>query len=200
MWSAQMDLFPGATLAPTLYGFGDDIRQWATAVLASARGERLIVVGCSVGGSCALEIAALAPERVAALVLIGTKAEHRPEPDLHHTALDTIHRAGLEAAWDTYWAPLFSRDVALRVVAEAKRVTLRQSPQNIARGVGVFHTRPSRQDVLSTFPRPITIVTGADDVAPGPGTSARQAQLARAGASTSSPAVGITFRSNVPKP
>jgi pimeloyl-ACP methyl ester carboxylesterase len=50
-------------------------------VLRLAKGDRLIVVGCSVGGSCALELAVAAPDRIAALVLIGTKAERRP--DLH---------------------------------------------------------------------------------------------------------------------
>jgi pimeloyl-ACP methyl ester carboxylesterase len=108
MWASQMDLLPGAVWAPTLYGLGDSIEAWAAAVLQQVPCERLIVAGCSVGGSCALEVAALAPERVAALVLIGAKAGHRPEPALRDTALALLQGEGVEAAWARYWAPLFS--------------------------------------------------------------------------------------------
>ena len=88
MWAGQMDLLPESTYAPTLYGFGNTVEAWANEVLQLATNDRLIVVGCSVGGSCALEVAVTAPERVAALVLIGTKAKHDPDPALHASARD----------------------------------------------------------------------------------------------------------------
>ncbi|MGR9431330.1 alpha/beta fold hydrolase [Rhizobium leguminosarum] len=72
-----MELLPGATYAPTLYSFGDRIESWAEKALALTTAKRLVVVGCSVGGSCALEVAALAPDRVAALVLIGKDGSTR---------------------------------------------------------------------------------------------------------------------------
>ena len=34
MWAGQMDLLPGASIAPTLYGLGDTVEEWAAAVLA----------------------------------------------------------------------------------------------------------------------------------------------------------------------
>ena len=77
MWAGQQQVLPGSTYAPTLYPLGDNIEAWAAAVLKLAKGDRLIAVGCSVGGSCALELAVAAPDRIAALVLIGTKAGHR---------------------------------------------------------------------------------------------------------------------------
>lgn len=181
MWANQIDLLPADTVAPSLYRFGDRIESWAASALAEARGNRLVVVGCSVGGSCALEIAALAPGRVAALVLIGTKAVHRPDPALRDAALRTIATGGLEAAWDAHWAPLFSPRADPEVVAQARALALRQSPDELARGITAFHTRPSRQQVLMDLACPIVIITGADDVAPGPATSARQAALARQG-------------------
>jgi hypothetical protein len=51
-----MQLLPDATYEPTLYSLGDRIESWAVEALALAKGNRLIVVGCSVGGSCVLEI------------------------------------------------------------------------------------------------------------------------------------------------
>jgi pimeloyl-ACP methyl ester carboxylesterase len=181
MWRAQQQLLPGATCAPTLYPLGDSVAAWAAAALGIAQGDRLVVVGCSVGGSCALELAALAPDRVAALVLIGTKAEHRPDPALHASALRTLADAGLAEAWRIFWAPLFSRATENRVVDDAKRIMLRQSPLDIARGVTAFHSRRSRGHVLATFARPVVVVTGADDVAPGLGVSQAQADRAPRG-------------------
>jgi pimeloyl-ACP methyl ester carboxylesterase len=181
MWAAQTQLLPGSTYAPTLYPFGDSIEAWAAAALKVAEGDRLIVVGCSVGGSCALELALAAPHRVAALVLIGTKAAHRPDPALRASALKTLQEKGIEAAWEVFWAPLFSPSTNSEVIGDAKRIMLRQSPRDVARGVSAFHSRPSREQVLSAFPRQVIIVTGGDDVAPGPETSAAQACSAQDG-------------------
>lgn len=178
MWAKQMQLLPDATYAPTLYSLGDRIESWAAEALALAKGNRLIVVGCSVGGSCALEIAALAPDRVAALVLIGTKANRRADPSSHASALEILRVKGLETAWRTMWEPLFSGKAPLSAITEGKRITMLQSIEDVTRGVTVFHTRPSRDQLLSTFPRPVIVVTGSDDITPGPQSSARQADLA----------------------
>jgi pimeloyl-ACP methyl ester carboxylesterase len=173
-----MKLLPGSTYAPTLYPLGDSIEAWATEALKLVQGDRLIVVGCSVGGSCALEVAVAAPDRVAAVVLIGTKAKHRPDPARHASVLETLQERGLEEAWRVLWEPLLSNAASSQAISEAKRIALCQSPHEVARGVSVFHSRPSRDQFLSTFPNPIIVVTGADDSAPGPKTSAAQAGLA----------------------
>lgn len=181
MWVNQMGLLPGAIYAPTLYPFGDSIEAWAAKALALTKGNRLIVVGNSVGGSCALEVAALAPDRVAALVLIGTKANRRPDPEFLASALETICEKGLETAWREMWEPLFSDKTSPRAVGDAKHIALLQSPEDVSRGVAIFHTRPSRDDVLSTFPRPVIVVTGSADIAPGVKTSEKQAKMAQHG-------------------
>ena len=181
MWAGQQQLLPGSTYAPTLYPLGDSIEAWATAVLRIVKGDRLIVVGCSVGGSCALELAVAAPDRIAALVLIGTKAARRPDPAHHASVLETLQENGLEEAWNVMWAPLFSRSASARAINEAKLIALRQSPLDVARGVTVFHTRPSRDQLLSELRCPVIVVSGADDVAPGPEVSKAQADCARLG-------------------
>jgi pimeloyl-ACP methyl ester carboxylesterase len=181
MWAGQQQLLPGSTYAPTLYPLGDSIEAWAAAVLEMVKGDRLIVVGCSVGGSCALELAVAAPERIAALVLIGTKAERRPDPAHHASVLQTLQENGLEQAWNIMWAPLFSPSASARTIGDAKLITLRQSPKDVARGVTVFHTRPSRGHVLSAVRCPVIVVTGAEDVAPGPEVSKAQADCAQHG-------------------
>jgi pimeloyl-ACP methyl ester carboxylesterase len=181
MWARQRELVPGATYAPTLYAFGDSLEAWAPAALEQVKEDRLIVVGCSVGGSCAIEVAVAAPDRVAALVLIGTKASHRPDPALHSSALSMLHASGVEEAWAVFWAPLFARSASSEVVSEAKRIALDQLPRDVARGVTAFHTRPSRDQFLETSTVPVIMVTGADDRAPGLKLSATQANLASQG-------------------
>lgn len=181
MWESQMHLLPGLTYAPTLYSLGESIEEWAAHALELVQGNRLIVVGCSVGGSCALEVAALAPDRIAALVLIGTKARHRPEPAFHSSALQLLREQGPQSAWEAYWAPLFSRSTDRQIVEAAKAKTLRQSSQDLTHGVTVFHTRPSRDDVLESLPKPILIISGEDDIAPGVKTNLMQVKQAQHG-------------------
>ncbi|MDA1101925.1 MAG: alpha/beta hydrolase [Proteobacteria bacterium] len=181
MWANQMDLFPGPTYAPTLYGLGNTVEAWAAEVLRLATNDQLVVVGCSIGGSCALEVAAIAPERVAALVLIGTKAKHRPDRSLHASALDLIESKGIDQAWARYWAPLFSNSADPGVVEAAKKTALSQRSQDIARGVTAFHSRQTRDRLVSECQSPIIVVTGEDDVAPGPKASAELAASAQQG-------------------
>jgi pimeloyl-ACP methyl ester carboxylesterase len=184
----------GSTCTPTLYPFGDSIEARAAAALKLAKGDRLVVAGCSVGGSCALELAVAAPDRVAALVLIGTKAAHRPDPALHASALATLQEKGLEEAWQVFRAPLFSRTADSQMIGDAKLIMLRQSPLDIARGVTAFHGRPSRDQFLSACPCPVIVVTGADDVAPGPKVSKAQADSAQHGRCISSRNAATTCR------
>ncbi|OEC93589.1 alpha/beta hydrolase [Rhizobium sp. YK2] len=181
MWDAQLDLLPGATYAPTLYGFGDRVEDWAAEALKLPTGNKLIVVGCSVGGSCALEVAALAPERIAGLVLIGTKATRRLDSAFHATAVKTLREQGLEVAWREWWEPTFSPTASPNVIAEARQILMRQPLKDVVRGVEAFHTRHSREDVLSTFSGPTYIVTGAEDVLPGLATSSKQVEIAQKG-------------------
>lgn len=181
MWREQENLLPRACLAPTLYGLGETLEDWATAVLGKAQGRRLIVVGCSIGGSCALEIAAMAPDRVAALILIGTKAAHAPDPALRDAALAMIATEGLDAAWRAYWAPLFAPSTRPAILESARTIALRQRAEDVARGVRAFHSRISREQVLATFPGPITMASGSLDTMPGPQRSRLQAQAAPLG-------------------
>ncbi|KEQ08968.1 hypothetical protein GV67_10710 [Pseudorhizobium pelagicum] len=181
MWAAQRHLLPNSSYAPTLYGFGQSAEEWAAEALSIVKGKRLIVVGCSVGGSCALEVAALAPDRVAALILIGTKARHRPDPEFREFALEEIAKGDRSGAWATFWEPLFSKKADPTVIDAARQAYVRLPKQDILRGVNVFHTRRSRDDTLAAFPGPVVFVSGAEDIAPGPEKTAAQALTAQDG-------------------
>ncbi len=181
MWNLQRGLSGIKSYAPTLYGFGNTVSDWAQAALDLVEEPKVIVVGCSVGGSCALEIAHLAPQRVAALVLVGTKADITLQPEFLASALDTLLSMPPEAAWIRFWRPLIC-EKSPRFASEALRwIFDRQSPDDLARGITAFHTRPSRKETLGSYDGEIVMVSGENDVAPGPLVSRRQAEAAQHG-------------------
>lgn len=181
MWRWQNELLEGRTHAPTLYGFGDTLSNWADAVLSEISAERLIVVGNSVGGSVGLEMAAQAPNRVAALILVGAKAGHRADPGLQQEALDLLSNSGVEAAWSKYWAPLFSTYASSAPREEAKNIAAKLSVAKISCGVNAFHTRQPRNELLEELDCPVICVMGEHDVVPGLKTMRAQAKAARNG-------------------
>jgi pimeloyl-ACP methyl ester carboxylesterase len=74
----------------------------AVAVLDAAGLERPVVVACSMGGRTAIDLALARPDRVAALVLIGTAVRGAPYPDLEEgpTAELNARIESAEAAGD----------------------------------------------------------------------------------------------------
>jgi pimeloyl-ACP methyl ester carboxylesterase len=163
MWRDLRDLIPGGTLAPTLYRLGDSIGQWAARVLEQAGQGPLVVVGCSMGGSCALEMAQQAGDRIAALVLIGTNPGHRPEPDQRDGFLATLREGGAAAIWNAMVAQFFGPDADPVVVASARAAALDQHPADLARAVTAFHSRPDLTGVLQGWQRRVTVVVGDQD-------------------------------------
>jgi 3-oxoadipate enol-lactonase len=96
MWDDQVGAFAGAgwtVIRPDLPGFGETplpdgpVATWATLrdLLDRLGVERAAVVGCSLGGRAAVDLALAAPGRVRALVLVGSALAGRrfEEPALH---------------------------------------------------------------------------------------------------------------------
>ena len=152
--------------APTMYPLGESLEAVARAVLDLTGGGRLIVIGNSIGGSVALEVASAAPDRVEHLVLIGTKAGHRPEPHYRDWALDLLASDGVGAAWDQIWEPLFGPATRRSVVEEARGRALAMPPDVLAAGIVLFHSRRDLGHVIDEWPQPITVVAGSHDGAP----------------------------------
>lgn len=153
-------------VAPTLYSVGDSLAGWATAALDMVEPGDLIVVGNSVGGSCALEVANLAPTRVRAMVLIGAKAGVRPEPAFRDEAVRTLREEGVDAAWDRYWAPLFAPGADPEVVARSRTIARGIGIEHHVNGVCAFHNREDRAALLAELDVPVTIVRGQHDRIP----------------------------------
>ncbi len=173
----QRGVLPERTYAPDLYDFGSSLQLWAEHCLKHVPTNRFVVAGCSVGGSCALEILRLAPERVAATVLIGTKARHDPNPAYAVETRNVIENQGVEAAWKLFWEPLFELPNHSDARNRSKAIALDQSPSELINGVAAFHSRASREGVVKNCTSPIHVVSGELDEYPGTGYSRRLAAL-----------------------
>jgi len=177
----QRGMFPYKTYAPTLYQFGSCLKSWAKRALDLIAHDKIIAVGCSVGGSCALEITALAESRVEALVLIGTKAAHNPDPEMHSCLVESVRSKGTESAWHEIWEPHFYNTTNERTFDKARGIAIKQQEAQLICGLSAFHTRPDRKDFVASLDIPIHVVSGDHDVLPGPKKSADLAALAPKG-------------------
>lgn len=152
--------------APALYSAGDDIIRWAEAALDVVGDGPVVIVGNSIGGSCAIEVTRLAPTKVKALVLCGSTPGHRPEPSLRDEALRVLARDGMTAAWERYWRPLFGPNAPAEIIQRGWRSASAQGEDAIAEGVRAFHGRPDREAFLSSWSGPVFVVSGEYDINP----------------------------------
>lgn len=166
MWHQVAEGLQYEVVAPDLYQLGPTLQDWAQGVLDLVGRGPLAVVGNSVGGSCAIEVARLAPGAVRHLILIGAKPGHRPDPAYRDAAVRLLETAGIEAAWSRYWAPLVGPTAPADVAESIRRIALAQSIEDLVRGVRVFHGRTDRSAFLSSWTGPVTVVSGEHDLAP----------------------------------
>jgi pimeloyl-ACP methyl ester carboxylesterase len=110
MWERQAStLDDHDVIAPRLYGRGRTMAAWADSVACEVEGE-LALVGASMGGYCALALAARAPERVRGLLLVGS----RPDADSDERragraeTIDLIRREGADGLWRSMLPKLFA--------------------------------------------------------------------------------------------
>ena len=171
MWDAVQSTFSDA-FVPTLYKLGGSVQEWADSILDECSDGELLVVGNSVGGSCALEVARAAPDRVRGVVLVGAKVDVRRDLRLRDEAVGLLRRDGAAAAWDRYWKPLFGANALSEVVAGARRLALEQDVGDLVTGVRAFHDRRDHSEWLATWSGRLVTVTGAEDRTPTPRTAA----------------------------
>lgn len=171
MWETTQPLLYDA-FAPTLYGLGNSLQEWAVAVLDHCEGEELIVVGSSVGGSCALEIARASPDQVRGIVLVGAKASVRRDPVAREVIVRALQDDGIHAAWARYWAPLFSSTADAETLAAARRLALEQDVDDLIRGVRALPDRRDQAEFVSAWAGHLVVVSGARDRTPTPAAAA----------------------------
>ena len=161
MWAAGAE-------APRLYGLGRSMDDWGDAVLEAYPG-RLILVGASMGGYAALAAARRAPERLAGLLLVGS----RPEPDTperYAKRAETIAIArerGGEGVWEAMRESLFTEDSDPDVVACARELALGRNEEELVTALEAIRDRPDSTDAYRALgDRALTLVGDRDPFVP----------------------------------
>jgi pimeloyl-ACP methyl ester carboxylesterase len=162
MWEKQLSIAPGRSVAPTLYGFGDSLEDWAARSLEAVGTRPTIAIGASMGGSCAIEMARQAPEQIAGLVLVGAKAGHRPEPTARDAYIDTLRTDGVKGMWREI-SDWFSPTISQHVVDRIASIAFAQKADDLITAVRVFHGRPDLEYVVAQWEKPLLVVCGEKD-------------------------------------
>jgi pimeloyl-ACP methyl ester carboxylesterase len=161
-------MWDGGVAAPRLYGLGRSMDDWADAVLDSHSG-RLILVGSSMGGYAALAAARRAPERLAGLLLVGS----RPEPDTPERfakRAETIAIAqehGAEGVWQAMRKTLFDESSDPDVVARARELAHDRTEDELVTALEAIRDRPDSTDAYRELgDRAFTVVGDHDPFVP----------------------------------
>ncbi len=141
------------------------VDEAATRILASLP-ECFIAVGFSLGAIVALELAARAPERVTAMVLIAGNARNVPETDhpARRTAVLGVEPGALvgQNLWSrsVHPANLGRRDVQDLVVAMARSCP----PGTAERQTEIALSRSDSRSRLASLTMPVLILSGSNDM------------------------------------
>ena len=169
MWEPQLGALGDETSAPTLYDFpGETMDAWAEAVLDLVAGK-VVLVGASMGGYCALAAARRAPDRVAGVVLVGSRADPDPPErrEGREAQLRAIAEGGATALWEAMAPSLFSPGVDPAVLERARSLALEQHADGLARAVRAIRDRVDTRDVWARLAdRSLAIFGELDPIAP----------------------------------
>ncbi|WP_270937085.1 bifunctional 3-oxoadipate enol-lactonase/4-carboxymuconolactone decarboxylase PcaDC [Falsiroseomonas oryzae] len=139
--------------------------QDALALLDALGVERAHVVGLSIGGRIALQMAAEAPDRVASLLLMDTAAEF-PPPEAWQQRIDTVLAQGCAALVDTVM-PRWVCDPSLASSHGLRRMLLNTDPQGYAGSAAALRDARAA-DIAGRIACPTTVVVGDRDIATPP--------------------------------
>ncbi len=178
MWKGQLQaLGDRPTLAPHFPGFGGrapgsaDLAAFARAVLEdmdAAGIPRAVVVGLSMGGYTAFRLQAIAPERVAGLVLADTRAGADDEAGRakRTTQAERARREGLGWLADTMLPGLLGETTRRErpdVVAAVGSLIAQADAEGVARALEAMRGRPDSSADLPKIRVPVLVLVGEED-------------------------------------
>jgi pimeloyl-ACP methyl ester carboxylesterase len=157
-------MWPAGVAAPRLYGLGSTMDEWAAAVLERYPGP-LTLVGASMGGYCAVAAARLAPERIAGLVLAGSRPD-ADSPERRAKRAETIALAqerGAEGIWEAMRDLLFTPRTDPALVERVRALALDRTEDELVGGLAAIRDRPDSTGAYRALgDRAVTIVGDSD--------------------------------------
>jgi pimeloyl-ACP methyl ester carboxylesterase len=178
LWEPQVAALRGGfrVLAPDLRGFGASpvmpgqvtMREYAADIeelLAGLGIARAAVVGLSMGGLVAMELAAASPERWWALGLIATTAEPPSPQDLRtrDERADAIERDGMNVLVDYMHTGLYGPACPPAVRARVDAMMAAAPPAGAAAALRGRGRRPDYRPMLAALDIPALVVAGTAD-------------------------------------
>ena len=177
MWEPQLSTFTGAlpVVAPHLPGFGGsppagDVMTMDAAArrcleeMDAAGVDRAVVCGLSMGGYVALALHAMAPERVAGLVLANTRAgADAPEGAEGRRALARRLRTEGSGFLVAEPPPLLAEDAPRELRERVRALIADQTPESIAAAASGMAERPDRTAQLGAIGVPTLVITSEND-------------------------------------
>lgn len=197
MFRSQFTIPGFRHIAPDLPGFGqtetpgaqsiDDYAGDIVAIVDQLPAERAIFAGFSMGGYIAMGVCRVAAERVAGLILIGTKeTSDTPEGLAGRSAMiESVEKRGPIAAIDAMLPKMLTResfDAAAPVVREAKAIMGEASSAGVINSLRAMAARPDSTEVLRTLSVPALVVVGEQDPIISSADTDRMASLMRGAA------------------
>jgi 3-oxoadipate enol-lactonase len=156
-WHVSAPDLPGPEAEPTL-------EAWAEHVLGLADGP-LVPVGVSMGGYLAFELWRQARERIAGLVLVGTRASGETDESRRgrDESIALLHESGVGAVWEGLEGRLFAAGTSDEVRARAREIALEQGVTRLAAALAAIRDRPSSTELLGEIDVPALVVAGDED-------------------------------------
>jgi pimeloyl-ACP methyl ester carboxylesterase len=166
MWDPQLDAFGAEhdVHVPTLYPLGSTFDEWALGVLQAVPG-RFTAVGASMGGYTAAAIARLAPERLEAIVMVGSRADADPPErrPLREEWIRIVREQGGEGLWQAQAKDFFAPDTPRETVERGHRLAVEQEPEALERAIVAIRDRPDSTAAV-TDGLPLLVVGGDADL------------------------------------
>jgi 3-oxoadipate enol-lactonase/4-carboxymuconolactone decarboxylase len=159
----RMDL-RGHGLSGTISGPASmsDLARDAVALLDALGVRQAHVVGLSIGGRIAQQIAAEAPDRVASLVLMDTAAEF-PPPEGWQQRIDVVTAQGMQGLVDVVM-PRWVVDASLASSRGLRRMLLSTDPEGYAAAAAALRDARASH-VAGRIACPTTVIVGERDIA-----------------------------------
>lgn len=186
MWSPQLDALAKhyRVIAPDLWGHGDapalpsrvrnlqDLALDNLQLMDSLGIDKFAVVGLSVGGMWGAELAAIAPERVSALMLMDTYlgSETPEEQQKYFQMLDAVGAAGaivsplLDYIVSQFYSPHASREDVASLTQSLSSLSATRLRESIVPIGKMIFGRPDRMDILDKIICPCHVATGESDL------------------------------------
>lgn len=153
-------------------------------VMDRLRIDRFIPVGFSMGGYVALAVAALAPARLAGLVLVDTRAEAdseeaRRKRDATAEQVQAHGTRQLAMAMMANQLTEATRTSERLLAEEVRAMMLRQPKATVIAALKAMRDRPDRRDLLKGLECPVLLVVGEKDPVTPPAAATVMSDLAR---------------------